>query len=90
MPMGMGAPGVGSLAAAGSSLGIPQAGAVPGGGLQDILMQLSSGQMSAEKLLMLLALLSQGGGGQLPSPAPPPLAPGGGGGGPIGAALGVG
>lgn len=92
MPAGMGAPGIGGLAAAGAGLGIPQPGAVPGsGGLEEILNQLTSGQISAEKLLMLLALLSQGGGGQLPPAGPPQGAgPMMGPGGPIGAAMGGG
>lgn len=75
--------GVGGLASAGANLGIPQAGAVPGGGgggldgLGDILGQLTSGQLGPEQLLMLLALLTGGGGagGGLGAPGPQPVGP---------------
>ena len=69
------------LAQAGASLGIPQEGVVPGsggGGLEDILSQLTSGQLSPEKLLMLLALLTGGGGAGAMPPSPPPPGMGGG------------
>lgn len=74
--------GIEDLASAGAGLGIPQAGAVPGGdagglgGIEELLAQLTSGQLGPEMLLQLLALLTGGGGlggppGLGAAPAPP-------------------
>lgn len=70
-------PDIAQLAAmAQAAQGIPQAGAIPapaagpggGGDIQDLLLQLRSGQISAGQLLQLVAAMlgAQGGGGGMP------------------------
>lgn len=62
--------------AARGAQGIPQAGVTPQSGIDDLLLQLQSGQVAPEQLMQLLALLAGAGGG-VPVPPTQGMEPGG-------------
>lgn len=57
--------------AARGAQGIPQGGVTPQSGIEDLLLQLQSGQVAPEQLMQLLALLAGAGGGVPALPASP-------------------